>query len=93
MPAKIIDGFTERVTKNNKIPVFSLFGYNMQIFNDLEELGLPNKTKKLESLASKNFKKTPKVSEKLIQESLRSEKTITVDIGPNNVHDILDALE
>jgi len=93
MPAKIIDEFIERVTKNNKIPVFSLFGSNMQIFNDLEELGLPNKTKKLESLASKNFKKTPKVSEKLIQDGLRSEKTITVDIGPNNVHDILDALE
>lgn len=90
---KIIDEFVKKIVRNDKIPIIPLFGSNMQIFNDLQELGLSNKTKKLESLASKNFKKVTNVSEKLIQESLRSEKTVTVEIGPNNVHDILDALE
>ena len=93
IPGEIIDEFTKQITKNDKIPLFPLFGSNMQIFNDLQELGLSNKAKKLQVLASKNFKKIPTVSEKLIQKSLKSERTVTVDIGPNNVHDILDALE
>jgi len=83
----------QNVVKDEKIPVMPLFGSDIQIFDDMQELGLVNKSKKLESLVSKNFKKMPNVSEKLVHESLMSKKAVTVEIGPNNVHDILDSLE
>ncbi|MDX1596994.1 MAG: thiamine biosynthesis protein, partial [Nitrosopumilaceae archaeon] len=93
LSGKIIDEFIKRVTNESKIPLFPLFGTDRQMFNDLQELGISSKARKVENMISKNFKKIPNVSEKLVHESLKSEKKISVDIGPNNVHDILDALE
>lgn len=92
-PGKIIDGFTNRITKEGKCPIMPLYGSDSHIFDTLEEMGLGKKTSKLESIVSKNYKNTPKISKKTVNYSMKSKKTVTVQIGPNNVHDILDALE
>jgi len=37
-----------------------------------------------------NFKQPTKKIEKIVDESIMSKKTVSVSVGPNNVHEILD---
>jgi hypothetical protein len=32
-------------------------------------------------------------SSKIAEDAIKSKKTVTVEIGPNNIHDILDSLD
>lgn len=92
-PSKIIDYFIGLVTNEEKSPVLPIFGLDSQIFEDAKEIGLERKIPKLQRLVSSNFKQLPSISKKDTEISLKSRKRISVKVGPNNVHDILDCFD
>lgn len=92
-PGKIIDYLCTRVIKEKKLPIMPLYGSDSRIFDNLKEIGLGNKINSLESLVSQNFKEMPKIPKDAIAKCLKTRKVVSVKIGPNNVHDILDSFE
>jgi len=63
------------------------------LFNDAKEIGLERNIKKLEKIVTISSNEIPIFSKKEVESALRTKKKISVQLGPNNVHDILDSLE
>jgi hypothetical protein len=70
-----------------------LSGVDNKLFEEAKEIGLEKQIPKLEKLFTINSSEIPNFSNKDIDFALKSKKSIIVNIGPNNVHDILDSLE
>ena len=63
------------------------------MFETAKEIGLEkylSRIKKLGSSKFYNFKQPSKKIEKIVEESIMSKKIVSVNVGPNNVHEILD---
>ena len=62
-------------------------------FGSAREIGLEkylNRIKKLGTTKFHNSKQPAKRIEKIVNESIMSKKTVSVNVGPNNIHEILD---
>ena len=95
-PQSFIDRLTKRVYKNNIIPHMSLSGFDKNILNHAKELGLEKYLTKIEKLGKMKFDsnvKGKKSAPNLAQKALKTKRVVTVSVGPNNVHDILDSLK
>ena len=90
---ELIESVITKMAKNEKYPIFPLFGVDMKIFDSAKEIGLENKLSKLKKTAGMSLDQLPLVDKKEINSALKSNKSIEVTVGPNNVHDIFDALE
>ena len=63
------------------------------MFESAREIGLEkylSSIKKLGSTKFHNSKQPTKKIEKIVEESITSKKTVSVSVGQNNVHEILD---
>ncbi len=88
-----IDASLEQVFENKKIPFLPLAGADSELFAVAKEIAVRERNLgKLEKIIAANPKGIPKVSKKIVDDSLRTRKEVSVQIGPNNVHDILDSL-
>ena len=87
-----VESLTKQVYSKNLIPYFPLSGLDDNIFETAKEIGLEKylSIKKLGGSNFSNFKQSPKKIEKIIEETIMNKKTVLVNVGPNNVHDILD---
>ena len=94
-PAWFIEYNAMRVFLKNIIPWFPLSGIDNSIFDIANEIGLGKYMSKIENLCRTKFKKDlPKGKiNKISQISLRNIKTITITLGPTNIHDIIDSLK
>ena len=75
------------------IPYFPLSGLDDNVFETAKEIGLEKYLNRIEKLGGSNFsnfKQSTKEIEKIVKETIMSKKTVLVNVGPNNVHDILD---
>jgi len=88
-----IDYSMRRVFQKDIIPIMPLSGVDTKLFEEAKEIGLEKQIPKLEKLFMINSNEIPNFSNKDIDFALKSKKSVTVKIGPNNVHDILDSLE
>ena len=88
-----IDKSIKRVFESNLIPILPLSGIDEGLFNDAKEIGLEKNIPKIKKIISKNSSRSSNVSAKVVNESMKSKKVVSVIIGPNNLHDILDALD
>jgi adenylyl- and sulfurtransferase ThiI len=89
----IIEIVINKITHNEKYPIFPLYGVDKKIFDSAREIGLENRMTKLTKVVGMNLNKFPEVDKKEVSSALNTKRTIEVSIGPNNVHDILDSLE
>jgi len=92
-PVDFVESLIKQVHNNNLIPYFPLSGLDDNIFESAKEIGLEKylgRIKKLGSLKFYSFKLYPKKIEKIVEESLMSKKIVLINVGPNNVHEILD---
>ena len=83
-----IDAFAKK-----KIPILPLTGVDTSLFDEAKEIGLERNMKKLEKAVIITTNEIPPFSKKEVEFALKTKKKITIKIGPNNVHDILDSLE
>jgi hypothetical protein len=88
-----IDYSIKRVFQKNRLPVMPLSGVDTKLFEEAKEIGLEKQIPKLEKLFMINSTKIPNFSSKDIDFALKTKKSVTVKVGPNNIHDILDSLE
>ena len=92
-PADFVDYSIKRVFENGLIPVVPMMGIDANLFDDAKEIGLEKNIPKIKKLISSDMKKMEGFSSKIAEDVIKSKKTVTVEIGPNNIHDILDSLD
>jgi adenylyl- and sulfurtransferase ThiI len=95
-PQSFIDKITTRVSQKNIIYHIPLSGIDENILESAKEIGLEKYLPQIEKLGKMKFDRVSKVagnSRKIAQQALRTEKIVSITLGPNNVHDILDSLK
>jgi len=83
------------VFKKNFIPWLPLAGLDRDIFDNAREIGLEKYIVKIEKMANLKFngKTSEKEAQKIANQAIKTKKVVSVMVGPNNVHDILDSLK
>jgi len=92
-PVDYVENLIKQVYNNNLIPYFPLSGLDGNVFETAKEIGLEKYLSRIEKLGCSNFsnfKQSTKEIEKIVKETITRKKTVLVNVGPNNVHDILD---
>ncbi|MFM9874822.1 MAG: thiamine biosynthesis protein [Nitrosarchaeum sp.] len=88
-----IDYSLKRVFQKNRLPIIPLSGVDTNLFEEAKEIGIEKRISKLEKLFLIKSNQIHNFSINHVNCAIKSKKSITVKIGPNNVHDILDSLE
>ena len=88
-----IDNSLKQVFQRGKIPIIPLRGIDDNLFDDAKELNMKKSIEKLRKRITNNSSEIPLFREKEVERAINTKKTISVVIGPNNVHDILDLLD
>jgi len=88
-----IDYSMNLVFQKDRLPIMPLSGVDNKLFEEAKEIGLEKQIPKLEKLFKINSNEIPNFSNKDVDFAIKSKRSVTVKIGPNNVHDILDSLE
>ena len=91
--ANFIDNSLNHVFSKKKIPIIPLTGVDNQLFEEAKEIGLERNIKKLEKIVSITSNEIPIYSKTEVISALKTKQIISLKLGPNNVHDILDSLE
>ena len=95
-PQFFIDKIIAKAHKKNILPQIPLSGIDEDILTCTKEIGLEKYLSKIERLGKMKFKsytKNNNNSQKIAQQMLKTKKVVTITIGPNNIHDIMDGLE
>ena len=87
-----IENLLKQVYDKKKIPIIPLAGVDTNLFDEAREIGLERNIKKLEKIVTMSSHEMPVFSKKEVDNALKTKKKISVEVGPNNVHDILDSL-
>ena len=94
-PSTLIKKLEKKIFDFGLIPHIPLSGIGFEIFDNAKEVGLEKYIIKIEKtlqtkIAEKHGKK---LSNEAISSIMTSKKTVGVKLGPNIIHEILDALE
>jgi len=92
-PVDFVESLIKQVYSKSLIPYFPLSGLDDNVFETAKEIGLEKYLSRIEKLGGSNFsnfKQSTKEIEKIVKETITRKKTVLVNVGPNNVHDILD---
>ncbi len=89
----LIDNSIKHVFENGLIPIVPLTGIDSNLFKELKEIGMEKNIPKTKKLISMNARDVPEPSNRIIDEVIKSRKIVSINVGPNNVHDILDSLD
>ena len=88
-----IDNSLKTIFEKKKIAILPLTGVDTNLFDEAKEIGLERNIKKIEKMIAISTDVIPSFSKKEVELALKTIKKITIQVGPNNVHDILDSLE
>ena len=92
-PIDFSESLSKQIYNKNLIPYFPLSGLDDNVFESAREIGLEkylSSIKKLGGTKFHNSKQPTKKIEKIVDDSIMTKKTVSVNVGPNNVHEILD---
>jgi len=92
-PVDFVESLIKQAYNKNLVPYFPLSGLDDNVFESAREIGLEKYLGRIEKLGSSRFynsKQPAKKIEKIVEESITSKKTVSVNVGQNNVHEILD---
>ena len=92
-PVDFVESLIKQAYNKNLVPYFPLSGLDDNVFESAREIGLEKYLDRIKKLGSSRFydsKQTTKKIEKIVEESITSKKTVSVNVGQNNVHEILD---
>lgn len=94
--SSFIDANFKRVFEKNLFPHNPLAGLDDDILDNAKEIGLEKFLPKIEKFGKNKFNSintTFNEAKKIAKKSEHSKKSISIIVGPNNIHDILDSLE
>ena len=94
-PSKVIDEFLLNFSKQKIITYTPLGGLEAEIYKNAKEIGLGKFVASIENLSKIDFsngKSSKKNQKESVENALKTSKTLSIKIGPNNMHEILDQL-
>ena len=94
-PIDFSESLSKQISDKNLIPYFPLSGLDDNVFKSAREIGLEkylNSIKKLGSTKFHNSKQPAKKIEKIVDDTIMTKKIVSVNVGLNNVHEILDEI-
>ena len=100
-PVDFVESLTKQVYSKNLIPYSPLSGLDDNIFETAKEIGLEKYLSRIEKLGGfridrnrfvwfQGSTQNQKNLDVAVDETIKSKKTVSVNVGPNNVHEILD---
>lgn len=95
LPVWFVEDSTKIVFQKNLMPWIPLAGMDSSILENSRQIGLEKYIVNLENLCKSKFTKRniPKRKiQKNVSDALKSLKSISLTVGPKNVHDIIDSL-
>ncbi|NHI04128.1 hypothetical protein DYY67_1503 [Candidatus Nitrosotalea sp. TS] len=95
LPVWLMEDSTRAVFQKNLMPWIPLAGMDSSILENSRQIGLEKYIVNLENLCKSKFTKRniPKRKiQKNVSDALKSLKSISLTVGPKNVHDIIDSL-
>jgi len=94
-PLDFVEKSIKEVFDSGLTPKTPISGLDDDIFASAKEIGLRKYLPKIKKLGKMRFTnhQSAKEIQKIAENSLKSKKVVSITIGPNNVHDILDSLE
>ncbi|MBI5146490.1 MAG: thiamine biosynthesis protein [Thaumarchaeota archaeon] len=94
-PLWLIDENVNVVLQNNCLPWIALSGIDDSIIKTAKEIGLGKHLHKIEKFGKIKFEKMGSDAKtfNIATKSMKTRKSITVRVGPNNIHDILDSID
>ncbi len=93
-PLEFIESSLSHVFRKNQIPYLPLSGLDEDIFTTAKKIGLEKYLKKVSKLGRTKFVYSPSnYTQKLIESALKTKKVISIKIGENNIHEMLDSLK
>ena len=90
---ELIESILKITNEKKIIPYFPAFSLDEILPDTLQEFGFEKESFDIEKLTKTKSVHTDFNVTKIVNSSLKNMKTISVPIGPNNVHDILDSLK
>jgi len=94
-PIDFLEDMVMRVYNETLIPYLPLSGLDTNILESAKEIGLDKyfpKIKKISKSMHYNSKQSRKKPEKIAEQAIMTRKNISIKMGANNVHDILDII-
>lgn len=94
-PAWFVEDNTKIISQKNLMPWFPLSGIDSGILENAKEIGLEKYLSALENLCKSRFAKKVFPKDKVkknAQDALKNLKSVSITVGPKNVHDIIDSL-
>jgi len=94
-PLDFVEKSVKEVFDSGFAPKTPISGLDDDIFTSAKEIGLKKYLPKIEKLGKMRFSnhQSTKEIQKIAENSLKTKKVVSITLGPNNVHDILDSLE
>lgn len=94
-PLWFIDENVNVVLQNSCLPWIALSGIDDSIIKTAKEIGLGKHLSKIEKFGKIKFKKTGSDAKtfNIATKSMKTRKSVTVRVGPNNIHEILDSID
>ena len=95
LPVWFMEDSTKAVFQKNLIPWIPLAGMDSSILENSRQIGLEKYIVNLQNLCKSKFTKRDipkKKIQKNVSDALKSLKSISLTVGPKNVHDMIDSL-
>ena len=94
-PSAFIKKLKLKIFEYGLIPLVPLSGVGLEIFENAKEIGLGEHAVKIEKIlrVKINEKRVKILSSKAINNIVKSKKAVSVKLGPNMLHEILDTLK
>jgi hypothetical protein len=92
-PIWFVEQNAQIISKNRLVPWIALSGIDDETINTAKEIGLAKYLHRIEKLPLVRLAKAEPDVSGLVAKALKSRQSVTVKVGPNNIHDILDALK
>ena len=94
-PIDFLENVMRRVYKKKLVPYLPLTGLDSNILVSAQEIGLEKYLPRIKKYGKTKFcnsKKPLKEIEKIAERSVMTRKVISIKVGQNNIHDILDKI-
>ena len=94
-PTEFLENIVMQVYEKKLIPYIPLSGLDDNILTSAKEIGLEKYLPRIKKYGKSKFynsNKSKKEIKKIVDRTINTKKTISIRVGPNNVHEILDKI-
>ena len=92
-PSEFIESSMKYIFKKNQFFYLPLSGMDENVFSTAKKMGFEKHLDRILKLTGTKFVNTSNNAQKLAESALNTQNLISITVGENNVHEILDSLK